>query len=213
MPRPRPPTALPPTGTPKSSSSASASAVRTTRAPSAAHHARAAAPSAVSRRGCVSACACYCVGPRVWYRGGGDAALRLSCCVSMSACSFRKKMCAVSPSELTTIGTTTIDLQRTFGLTVDKVAKPKRLGNRASHHPRVLSHIQNLFTDENKTMGRKNTPHHCVFTRTGGLEGEREEGGRAFVVPRRPSPKPIVLTDRVLHPEAFAFLARALSVC
>ena len=66
----------------------------------------------------------------VWGRGcgigGGDAALRLSCCVSTSACSFRKKVCAVSPSELSTIGTS-IGLQRTFGFTVDKVAKPKRL--------------------------------------------------------------------------------------
>ena len=109
----------------------------------------------------------------VWGRGcgigGGDAALRLSCCVSMSACSFRKKVCAVSPSELSTIGTS-IGLQRTFGFTVDKVA------NRASNHPRVLSHIQNLFTDENKSNDGEKTHRITVFTRTGGLEGESEEG-------------------------------------
>ena len=79
---------------------------------------------------CRAVVVCLRVHVIVWGRGcgigGGDAALRLSCCVSMSACSFRKKVCAVSPSELSTIGTS-IGLQRTFGFTVDKVAKPKRL--------------------------------------------------------------------------------------
>ena len=95
----------------------------------------------------------------------------------------------MSPSELSTIGTS-IGLQRTFGFTVDKVAKPKRLGNRASNQPRVLSHIQNLFTDENKSndVEKKHTASLCSLVLV--ASKVKPKRGRAFVVPRRPSPKP-----------------------